>query len=149
MDTNREENADPRKNRIHRRECLKVNIEQEFFTRKDLGAHQPNTLAKHVRKRIENIDSRGDPFCELVVTILGLIERGDLFSKGGKDCPGGIAGLQAGKERMRGQVFLRFSFVSFQRSVEDGRKVGMRGGCGRSSGHDGFGRRSGWTAMSE
>jgi hypothetical protein len=31
---------------------------------------------------------------------------------------------------MRGEVILGFTFVGLQSSVENGRKVGMRGGCG-------------------
>jgi hypothetical protein len=57
--------------------------------------------------------SRGDPFCESVVTILGLVERGDLLSKGREDSLGGMTGLKAGKERMRGQVFFGLTFVGF------------------------------------
>jgi hypothetical protein len=45
--------------------------------------------------------------------------------------------LKEGKERMRCQVFLGFMFVGFHRSVENGYKVRMRGGCGGDSGHDG------------
>jgi hypothetical protein len=89
--TDREENADPRKDRICRRECLKVNIEQGFFTRENLDVHQPNTLTKRVRKRIQDFHSRGDPFCEPVVIILGLAKCGDLLSEDGKDSLGGVA----------------------------------------------------------
>ena len=70
--------------------------------RKHLDIHQPNTLAKRGGKRTQNVYGRGDPFCKAVVTILGSAERGDLLSKNGEDCLGGIAGLKAGKERMRG-----------------------------------------------
>ena len=70
--------------------------------RKHLDTHQPNTLTKRVRKRIEDFYCRGDPFCESIITILGLAKRGgDLLSEGGKDSLGGIAGLKGGKERMR------------------------------------------------
>ena len=70
--------------------------------RKNLDIHQPNTLTKRVRKRIQDFYCRGDPFCEPIITILGLAERGgDLFSEGGEDSLGGIAGLKGGKERMR------------------------------------------------
>ena len=51
--------------------------------RKHLDIHQPNTLAKRGGKRIQDVHSRSDPFCECVVTILGLAERGDSFSKDG------------------------------------------------------------------
>ena len=135
--TDREKNADARKYCSDRWKCLKVNVEKDVFTRKYHDIHQPNTLAKRVRKRIENIDSRGDPFCESVFAVLGLAKPGDLFSKDSEDSLGGIAGLKRGKERMRGQVFLRLSFVRFQRSVENGRKVGIRSGSGWFSGHDG------------
>jgi hypothetical protein len=65
--------------------------------------------------------------------ILRLAECGNLFSKDGEDSLGGIAGLKAGKERMRGQVVLSFTFVRFQSGVENGHKVGLRGGCGGGS----------------
>ena len=52
--------------------------------------------------RIQHIHSRRNLSCETVVTILRLAERGDSFSKDGEDGLGGIAGLKAGKERMRG-----------------------------------------------
>jgi hypothetical protein len=71
--------------------AYKKTLEQEFFTRKRLDIHQSNTLAKRGGKRIHDVHSRGDPFCESVVTILGLTERGDLISKDGKDSLGRIA----------------------------------------------------------
>ena len=37
---------------------------------------------------------------------------------------------------MRGQVLLGLPFVGVQCSVENGYKVGMRGGCGGFVGHD-------------
>jgi hypothetical protein len=77
-------------------------LEQKSSTRKLPDIYQPNTPAKGGRKRIQDVYSRGDPFCESFVTILGLAERGDLLSKDGEDSLGGIAGLKAGKERMRG-----------------------------------------------
>ena len=95
--------------------------------RKHFGIHRPNTLAKRRGKRIQDVHSRGHPFCESVVTTLGLAERGDLFSKDGEDSLGGIAGLKGGKERMRGEVLLSFTFVGFQRGVENGHEVGLRG----------------------
>ena len=51
---------------------------------------------------MEDRYGRGDPFCESVEAILGLAERGDLLSKDSKDSLGGITGLKAGKERVRG-----------------------------------------------
>jgi hypothetical protein len=42
------------------------------------------------------------PFRESIVLILGLIESRDLVSQDSEDSLGGIAGLKAGKERMRG-----------------------------------------------
>ena len=95
--------------------------------RKHLDIHQPNTLAKRGRKRIQDVHRRSDPFCESVITILGLTEHGDLFSKDGEDSLGGIAGLKGGKERMRCEVLLSFTFVGFQRGVENGHEVGLRG----------------------
>jgi hypothetical protein len=77
---------------------------------------------------MQDIYSRSDPFCESIGTILGLAERGDLLSKDSEDSLGRIAGLKTGKERMRGQVFLGLMFVGFQRSIENGREVRMRGG---------------------
>ena len=89
--TDREENADPRKDCICRRECLKVDIEQKFVRRKHFDIHQPNTLAKRIGKRIQDFYSRGDPFCEPVVIILGLTKYGNLFSEDGEDSLGGVA----------------------------------------------------------
>ena len=51
---------------------------------------------------MQNIHSRPNPFREPVIVILGLVECGDLISKDGEDSLGGIAGLEAGKERIRG-----------------------------------------------
>ena len=90
-----------------------------------MDIHHPNTLAKRGGKRIQDIDSRGDPFCESVATILRPAEHGNLFPKDGEDSLGGITGLKAGKKRMRGQVFLGLTFVGFQRRVENGHKVRM------------------------
>jgi hypothetical protein len=97
-------------------------LEQEFFTGNHLDTHQPNTLSKRGGKRIQDIHSRGDPSCEFVI-VLRLVE--DLFLEDGEDSLRRIAGLKARKERMRGQVILGLKFVGFQRSVENGHKVGM------------------------
>ena len=97
---------------------------QKFFTGKYLDIHQTDTPANGGGKRIQDIYGRGDPFCETIVAILGLAERGDLLSKYCEDSLGGIAGLKGGKERMRDKVSLGFAFVGFQSSVENGRKVG-------------------------
>ena len=70
--------------------------------RKHLDIHQPKTLAKRVRKRIENMYGRGNPFSESVIGILGLAGSGDLFSKDGENGLGGIVGLKGREEGMRG-----------------------------------------------
>ena len=80
----------------------KKTLEWIFFTTKYAGIHKPNALANGCGKRVQYIDSRGDPFREFIVPILGLIESRDLFSQNGEDCLGGIAGLKAGKERVGG-----------------------------------------------
>jgi hypothetical protein len=67
------------------------------------------------------------------ITILGLIELRGLLSKGGEDSFGEITGLKPGKERMLGKArtLLSLTLVFFQRNVENGGKVGMRGIRGR------------------
>jgi hypothetical protein len=67
-----------------------------------LGIHQPNALANGPGKRIHDVHSRCDPFCEAPVVILGFTECRDLLSEDSEDRLRGIAGLEAGKERMRG-----------------------------------------------
>ena len=86
-------------------------LEPKLFTGKRLDIHQPNTLTKCGRKCIEDIHCRGDPFCEPIVAIPGLVKCGDLLSKDSEDSFGGITGLKDGEERMLGQVFLSSSFV--------------------------------------
>ena len=88
-----------------------MNIRAEVFRAEDLGIHQSNALADGLGKRVQDIHGRCDPFCESIVGILGCTECGDFLSKDSEDCLGGIAGLKIGKERMRGQVVLRFKFV--------------------------------------
>ena len=100
-------------------------LEPKFLTEKHRDTYLPNTLAEGGGKCMQDVYCRGDPFREFVVTIPGLSERGELVSKDGKDGVGGIAGLKGGKERMRGKVFVGLSFVSFQRRVENGHKVGL------------------------
>ena len=87
-DTDREENADPRKDHISRRKCLKVNIRAEILREKYLNIHQPYALAKRVGKCTQDIYSRGDPFCESVITILRFAECRDFLSKDGEDSLG-------------------------------------------------------------
>jgi hypothetical protein len=77
-------------------------LEQTFFTTKYHDIHKPNALANGPGKRIQYIYSRDDPFCESIVSILGLIESRDLVSQDGEDSLGGIARLKAGKERVLG-----------------------------------------------
>jgi hypothetical protein len=81
---------------------------------------------------MQNVHGRGNPFYESVITIVGSAECGDLLPEDGEDCLGGTTGLKFGKDRMRGEIMLGFTFVSRQSSVECdyGRKVGIRGGCG-------------------
>ena len=50
--------------------------------------------------------------------------------------------MEPGKERMGGQVFLGLSSVSFQRSIENKLKVGVRDGCGGDGRHAGSWRRA-------
>jgi hypothetical protein len=107
------------------------------FTKKYLDIHLPNSLANDVGKRKQNFHGRHNPSCESIVAILGLGERRYFFMEDGEDSVGGIAGLKPGKKRMRCEVFLGLTFVSIQSLVENGRKGGLRGGCGRDSGHDG------------
>ena len=64
--------------------------------------HQSNTLTNSCGKRIQYIHGRGDPFRQSVIAILRLIKSRGLVSQDGKDSFGGIAGLKAGKERVRG-----------------------------------------------
>jgi hypothetical protein len=125
-DTDREKDLDTRKNCICRWECLKKEpLEHTFFTTKYLDIHEPNALTNGPRKRMQYVHSRDDPFRECIVLILGLIESRDLISQDGEDSLGGIARLKAGKERVRGQVFLGFTFVRFQSGVENGHKFRM------------------------
>jgi hypothetical protein len=65
-------------------------------------------------KCIQGIHGRGNPICESAVTVLGLVEHGDLLSEDGEDSLGGVTGLKAGKEPMRGQVYLGLAFVGSQ-----------------------------------
>jgi hypothetical protein len=97
-DTDRKKDPNSRKNCICRWECLKKKpLEQTFFTTKYLDIHKSNALANGPGKRIQYIHSGDDPFCESIVSILGLIESRDLVSQDGEDSLGGIARLKAGK----------------------------------------------------
>ena len=100
-DTDGKKNPNSRKNGIYRWECLKkLILEQTSFTTKHLDIHQPNALTNGGGKRIQYVHSWDDPFCEPIVSILGLIESRDLVSQDGKDSLGRIAGLKVGKERV-------------------------------------------------
>ena len=99
--------------------------------------HKPNAQANGGGKRIQYVYSRDDPFGKSIASILGLIKSRDLLSQDGEDSLGGTTRLKAGKERVRGQVFLGFTFVIFQSGVENGYKVRMGRGWGGCSGHDG------------
>jgi hypothetical protein len=102
-DTDRKKDPDSRKNCICRWECLKLKaLEQTFFTIKYPDIHKPKALTNGGGKRVQHVHSRDGPFHEPIVSILGLIESRDLVSQDGEDSLGGIAGLKAGKERVRG-----------------------------------------------
>jgi hypothetical protein len=88
----------------------------------------PTTAPRVAENAKQDIYGRGNPFREFV-HVLGLVGCGDLFSKDVEDGLGRVAGLKPGKERMRGQVILSLTIVSFRSSVENGGEVGMRGGC--------------------
>jgi hypothetical protein len=123
--------------------ALKKQLEKKPFTIEYLNIHKPYALANGGGKRIQNIHSRDDPFRESIVSILGLLESRDLVSQDSEDSLRGIARLKVGKERVRGQIFLGFTFVRFQSGVENGNKVRMRGGCGGGGGHDGSWKKEG------
>jgi hypothetical protein len=57
-------------------------------------------LANGSGKWKQDFHHRHDPFCESIVAILGLAERGDFLMKDGVESVGGITGLKLGKERM-------------------------------------------------
>jgi hypothetical protein len=57
-------------------------------------------LANGSGKWKQDFHHRHDPFCESIVAILGLAERGDFLMKDGEESVGGITGLKLGKERM-------------------------------------------------
>lgn len=59
--------------------------------------HKADTLAKGTRKSVEDVHSWNQPLCELVIGILGLSERRDLFMKDCEDGIGRVAGLKGGK----------------------------------------------------
>jgi hypothetical protein len=106
---------------------------QNFPVAEYLNIYQPNALANGPGKRIQDIYGWGDPFCEPVVANLRLAKCGDLLSKDVENILGGFTGLKVGKEWMRDQVLLSFTFVGFQSGIENGRKVRLRGGCGGGS----------------
>ena len=72
---------------------------------------------------MQDIHGRGDPFREPVIAILGLAERRDLLLKDVEDGLGGFTGLKPRKERVLGKIFLGLTFVSFQSSIKNGRKI--------------------------
>jgi len=72
---------------------------------------------------MQDIHGRGDPFRESVVAILGLAGRRDLLLKDVEDSLGGFTGLEPRKERVLGNIFLGLTFVSFQSSIKNGRKI--------------------------
>jgi hypothetical protein len=59
--------------------------------------HKADTLAKGTRKPVEDVHCWNEPLCELVIGILGLSERRDLFLKDCEDGIGRVAGLKGGK----------------------------------------------------
>jgi hypothetical protein len=73
-------------------------LEQKKIMRKHLDIHQPGTLTESRGKRTQDIHGGRDPFCESIIVILGLAERGDLLPKDGEHGLGGIAGLKPRKE---------------------------------------------------
>ena len=91
----------------------KETLERTLFLKKHPDIHQPDDPAESAGKRKQDVYSRGDPFCEIIFTVLGLVKCGDLLSKDGKDSLGGIARLEGGKERMGGQIPLGLTLVGF------------------------------------
>ena len=71
---------------------------------------------------MQDIHGRGDPFRESIVAILGLAGCRDLLLKDGEDILGRFTGLKPRKERVLGKIFLGLTLVSFQSSIENGRK---------------------------
>ena len=86
--TDREKDANSRKDCICWREGLKSKSYSRNSSRKRPDIHQPNTTANGSGKGIQDVHGRGDPFCESVVTVLGSIKLGYSLSKDGEDSLG-------------------------------------------------------------
>ena len=76
-------------------------------------AHQANSLSESRREGIEDIDSRVEPFRQLVIAAPGPIQLMDLLLKESESCGGRVACLKLGGEWMSEEVLLCLFFVCF------------------------------------
>ena len=72
----------------------KIVFAEGNITKQNLDIHQPNTLANVGRIRVEDVHCRGDPSCEPVVSILGLVNCGYLLPKDDEDGFRGVTGIE-------------------------------------------------------
>ena len=72
---------------------------------------------------MQDIHGWGDPFRESVVAILGTAGRRDLLLKDVEDSLSGFTVLKSRKERVIDEILLGRTFVSFQSSIKNGRKI--------------------------
>ena len=83
------------------------------------------------RKRIKDVDGRGQPFCQFVIAghrLLGLL---DLNMKDSQDIGWRAAGLQLGHQWMREKVVLRLLPIFLHRSVKRSLEIGRSRRSGR------------------
>jgi len=74
-------------------------------------AHQASTLSESRREGIEDIDGWVEPFRQLVIAALGLIQLMDLLLKDGENVGRRVACLKLGGEWMSKEVVLCLFFV--------------------------------------
>ena len=86
--------------------------------------YQTDAFTKRLRKCKENIDRRFKPSLQSLVDTPGLVEVVDLVLEYDQNCCKGVAFVELGSERMRGETLSSFFFIFLEGFFEDVIEVG-------------------------
>ena len=93
--------------------ACKIGISTKSATR-SVDIHHADTCTKRLRKCKQNIDRRTKPSLQSLIAAPGFVELVDLVLEYGQNCRGGVAFIELGSKRMRGETLFSFFLYSLR-----------------------------------
>ena len=128
MCTYLEKDTSTNEDRLGRRECLSAPYQSKIDDRSS-DIHQTDTFAEGLRKCKQNVDRRTQPSLQPLVAAPRLVELVDLVLEYGQNPCGGVAFVELGSERVRGETLSRLVLICLEGFFEDKIEIGS-GYCG-------------------